>query len=80
MENLPYWSTDVDLLELLVPYGTVLSVNIIPDPTRHSPSTGVVEMATEEDAERAIQALDGSEYLGYRLRVERRQGSKGSVS
>jgi RNA recognition motif-containing protein len=72
VKNLPYWFTDEELLAVFAPHGTVLSVNVIPPLMPLSPASGIVEMATEEEAERAKEAVDGAELLGYMLQVERR--------
>ncbi len=66
-------SLDVDnsaLESLLSPYGTVENVNIIADRnTGQSKGYGFVVMSTEEEAQAAIAALDGSEYNGQTIKV-----------
>ena len=66
-------SSDVDnsvLESLLSPHGTVENVNIITDrSTGQSKGYGFVEMSTEEEAQAAIAALNGSEYNDRTIKV-----------
>lgn len=55
--------TGDDLRELFEEYGEVVSSNVIKDKfTGESKRFGFVEMTNEEDALKAIEALDGCEY------------------
>ncbi len=67
--NLSYTTTEDELEELFTPYGDVMSCTIPAD--RESGRTrgfGFVEMS-EEDAAKAIEALDGQDFGGRDLRV-----------
>ncbi len=67
--NLPFSSTEDDLRDLFSQYGEVQSANIIYDrETGRSRGFGFVEMA-EENADSAIEALNGNEFGGRTLRV-----------
>jgi len=68
--GLPYSITDDRLHELFSAHGTVESANVITD--RYSDQSrgfGFVEMSTQEEAEAAIAALDGTELEGRSLKV-----------
>ena len=80
--NLPYASTDQDLRELFAPHGTVQSANVVTDRyTGRSRGFGFVEMATAEEAQKAIAALNGSDFQGRNLVVnEARRKEKGRFS
>ncbi len=68
--NLPYNTTDADLSELFAAYGTVVSASVITDrDSGRSKGFGFVEMETEEQANAAIEALNGKEYGGRNLVV-----------
>lgn len=62
--NLKYTVTNEQLQELCATYGEVENVNII-----EGKGFGFVEFATPEDAQKAMEALDGSEFEGRVLRV-----------
>lgn len=56
-------TTSDDLKSLFEQYGDVISANVIMDKiTGHSKKYGFVEMSNDEEAERAIQELNESEY------------------
>ena len=68
--GLPYSITDDRLHELFSAHGTVESANVITD--RYSDQSrgfGFVEMSTQEEAEKAIEALNGTELGGRTLTV-----------
>lgn len=68
--GLPYTVTDEQLTELFESHGTVESAKVITDRyTDRSRGFGFVEMGTQEEAEQAIQALNGSELGGRSLTV-----------
>lgn len=68
--GLPYTVTDDQLTELFESHGTVESAKVITDRyTDRSRGFGFVEMGTQEEAEQAIQALNGSELGGRSLTV-----------
>ena len=68
--GLPYSVTDGQLLTLFQAHGTVESANVVTDRyTDRSRGFGFVEMGTQEEAEKAIQALNGTELEGRTLTV-----------
>jgi len=74
--NLPYRSTEAELRELFEPHGTVHSVKIITDrATGRSKGFGFVEM-DEEQADSAIQALNGTLMEGRPLRINEARGKR----
>ena len=66
-------SFDVDstaLEQLFSDYGTVVSAKVINDrDTGRSKGFGFVEMSTDEEAQKAIAALDGKDHGGRALKV-----------
>ena len=67
--NLPFSSTADDIRELFAQHGTVQDVNLITDRhTGRSRGFCFVEM-DDEDADKAIETLDGFEFQGRNLRV-----------
>lgn len=68
--SLPYSVTEDELRELFAPFGTIESIRIISDKyTGQSKGFGFVEMATEEDAQKAIEGANGKEMGGRALVV-----------
>ena len=68
--NLSYDVSSSDLQAMLSPHGTVLSAEVITDrATGQSKGFGFVEMESSEEADAAIQALDGSSHNNRTLRV-----------
>jgi cold-inducible RNA-binding protein len=68
--SLPYSTTEQQLSELFSQYGTVQSAKVISDRyTGQSRGFGFVEMATGEEAQKAIAALNGSALGGRTLVV-----------
>ena len=68
--NLPYSSTEESLREAFGQSGDVDSVTIIMDrDTGRSKGFGFVEMATDAEAQAAIEALDSQELDGRRIKV-----------
>ena len=68
--NLPYSATESSLTQLFSRCGTVESAKVITDrDTGRSKGFGFVEMATDEEAERAVSELNGKELEGRRLNV-----------
>ncbi len=85
--GLPYATTEAQLQELFSAYGTVSSARVIIDKlTGRSRGFGFVEMASAEEAQRAIQALNGTNLDGRNLTVnearsqESRSGGVGNRS
>lgn len=68
--GLPYSTTDNDLKDLFSQAGTVVSAVIIMDrATGRSKGFGFVEMSSDEEAQKAIEMLDGKELNGRNLTV-----------
>ena len=71
--NLPFSAGDQDLSDLFSQFGAVQSARVIMDrETGRARGFGFVEMA-DEDARKAIEALDGSEMGGRPLRINEAQ-------
>ena len=67
--NLPYSATEDELRELFSQHGDVTSVSLDNDRETGRPrGFGFVEMA-DEDADSAVQALDGAQMGGRTLKV-----------
>lgn len=63
--KLSFDTTDDTLSKQFAQYGTVVSAQVIMDrDTRRSKGFGFVEMETAEEAQAAIDALDGKEFEG----------------
>ena len=68
--SLPYSTTEQQLSELFAQHGTVQSAKVITDRyTGQSRGFGFVEMATNDEAQKAIQALNGAALGGRTLVV-----------
>src|SRR5438105_1562129 len=68
--NLAYGVTDSDLQAMFEPHGTVQSAQVIMDrDTGRSKGFGFVEMGSDQEAQAAIQALNGIEKEGRPLTV-----------
>ena len=63
--NLSYSVTDEQLTELFSGHGTVKEANVI-----GNKGFGFVEMTDAEEAEKAKEALDGTEFEGRTLKVD----------
>ncbi|MEK6605491.1 MAG: RNA-binding protein [Nitrospirota bacterium] len=82
--GLPYSTTEQQLSELFAPQGSVTSAKVITDKfTGQSRGFGFVEMATGEEAQKAISALNGTQMDGRTITVneakpqEKRTGGGG---
>src|SRR5579885_2896590 len=68
--NLPYETTSDDLLELFQSYGQVVSAQVVMDRfSGRSRGFGFVEMANDNEAQAAIDALNGQPYGNRPLTV-----------
>jgi len=68
--GLPYATTDVELKDAFSAAGAVASAVIIMDRmTGRSKGFGFVEMASDEDAQKAIDMMNGKEFGGRTLTV-----------
>lgn len=69
--NLPFSMTEEQLTALFGEYGQVESFNIVKDKFNgRSKGFGFVEYSNEEEAQKAIAALDGSEQSGRNIAVK----------
>ncbi len=82
--GLPYSTTDQQLNDLFAQHGAVASARIITDKfTGQSRGFGFVEMSSDSDAQKAITALNGTQFGGRTLTVnearpqEPRSGGRG---
>jgi len=80
--NLPFSSSEDDLRELFETHGSVESVAIIMDRDTGRPrGFAFVEMETNDSAQSAIRALDGTQFGGRSIRVneaqDKRRGDSG---
>lgn len=70
--NLSYDVTQDDLTSVFAEYGTVKRVQIPTDRETGRPrGFGFVEMSTDAEEDAAIEALDGAEWMGRSLRVNK---------
>lgn len=68
--NLPYSTDDAELENHFAQHGQVDSARVITDrETGRSKGFGFVEMASDEEADKAIQALNGSQLSGRQITV-----------
>ncbi len=68
--NLPDSATEQDLRYKIAAYGTVKSVKLITDrDTGRSKGFGFIEMASEAEAQAAIDSLNGADYEGRPMTV-----------
>jgi RNA recognition motif-containing protein len=68
--NLPFSATEQDLSDKFAACGTVDSVKLITDrDTDRSRGFGFIEMASEAEAQAAIDSLNGSDYEGRPMKV-----------
>jgi RNA recognition motif-containing protein len=79
--NLSYEVTQDDLNSVFAEYGTVKRVQLPTDRETGRPrGFGFVEMSSDAEEDAAIQALDGAEWMGRDLRVNKarpREENKG---
>jgi RNA recognition motif-containing protein len=72
--NLPYSTTDEDLKGLFAAHGEVASARVVVDRmTGRSKGFGFVEMTDRTQAQQAIEALNGYDIEGRKLRVNESQ-------
>jgi RNA recognition motif-containing protein len=85
--GIPYTSTEATLGEAFSKAGTVVSTAIIIDRmTGRSKGFGFVEMASDEEAQKAIEMYNGQDFEGRKLTVnvarplEPRNGNGGGMN
>lgn len=70
--NLAYGATEEDLTSVFQEYGTVNRVTVPTDRETGRPrGFAFVEMSKEAEEDAAIEALDGAEWMGRELRVNK---------
>lgn len=70
--NLNYEVTKEDLTTVFAEYGTVARVSLPTDRETGRPrGFGFVEMSSEDEETKAIESLDGAEWMGRELRVNK---------
>ncbi|ERN40002.1 RNA-binding protein (RRM domain protein) [Rubidibacter lacunae KORDI 51-2] len=70
--NLSYEATEQDLNEVFAEYGSVKRVHLPVDrETGRMRGFGFVELSSESEEDAAIEALDGAEWMGRVLRVNK---------
>ncbi len=68
--NLPYNTSEQDLIDLFGQVGEVVSAQVISDrETGRSRGFGFVKMASAQDAQTAIEQFNEHEFMGRRLLV-----------
>ena len=80
--NLTYEVSDSELEELFGQFGSIVSAKVIRDPqSGRSRGFGFVELETQEQAQAAVEELNGVDFKGRRLVVnkarEKEQGGGG---
>jgi RNA recognition motif-containing protein len=77
--SLPYSVTETQLEDLFSPYGLINQVDVITDKyTGQAKGFAFVEMANDDEAEKAIQALNGTELGGRTLVVNEARARESS--
>ena len=80
VDNLTLGVNDSDLEALFAPHGTVQSAHVVTDPdTGRSKGYGIVEMATGDQAQAAIAALNGKDSNGNTLTVNEARSPEDNV-
>ncbi|MGF1493044.1 MAG: RNA recognition motif domain-containing protein [Microcoleaceae cyanobacterium] len=76
--NLPYSVTTQELQEVFEEYGEVKRASIPTDrETGRSRGFGFVEMVSDDDEDKAIEALNEAEWMGRNLRVNKAKPREG---
>jgi RNA recognition motif-containing protein len=72
--NIPYTASDDDLRQAFSEFGTVVNASIIIDRTTgRTRGFGFVEMSTNDEGSRAIESMNGKEWMGRTLTVNEAQ-------
>lgn len=70
--NLPFSATEETLAVKFARCGTVVSVTLVKDPmTGHSKRCGYIEMATQAEAQTAVDRLNLADYEGRLMSVNK---------
>ena len=76
--NLSYKTTEEDLKSLFSPCGAIKECNVVLDPmTKESRGFAFLMFESAQEAERAIEEVNGKDLNGRKLRVEKARRSKG---
>jgi RNA-binding proteins (RRM domain) len=68
--NIPFKASEEELKDLFGQHGEVSSVKLVTDrETGKKRGFGFVEMSDDQEAQKAIEALEGYEFLGRTLKV-----------
>jgi cold-inducible RNA-binding protein len=68
--NLPFTATDQELTSLFSQFGEVTTARVVQDQhSGRSKGFGFVEMSSPEEAKRAIEELDNSDFSGRPIKV-----------
>lgn len=68
--NISFNASEEDVKTLFAEYGEIESVKLVTEPQTGRPrGFGFVEMATEDDAQRAVSSLNGKAFMGRTLTV-----------
>ncbi|PKL76387.1 MAG: RNA-binding protein [Candidatus Melainabacteria bacterium HGW-Melainabacteria-1] len=68
--NLSYQADEQGIGDLFAQYGEVQSVRVMTDRETGRPrGFGFVEMASSDDGQKAIDALDGQDHMGRQLKI-----------
>ncbi|RQH18242.1 RNA recognition motif domain-containing protein [Okeania hirsuta] len=79
--NLSYDATDEDIRDVFKEYGSVKRVQVPSDRETGRPrGFAFVEMETEDEETAAIEALDGAEWMGRTLKVNKARPREGRGS
>ena len=79
--NLPHASTEEDLRKEFETYGVVSKVSILKDKFTGAPrGFGFVEMSSNEEAQAAMNALNGKDFMGRPLSVNEARPKEDSGS
>ncbi|NER00709.1 MAG: RNA-binding protein [Cyanothece sp. SIO2G6] len=70
--NLSFQATEDDIREVFVEYGTVQRISLPTDrETGRKRGFAFVDMGTESEEEKAIEELDGAEWMGREIRLNK---------
>ena len=75
--NIPYSMKEQNLIDVFQEFGPVESAKVIIDKkTRRSKGYGFVEMKNEKDEDEAIEAMNGKELGGRKVKVSKANPKK----